>query len=113
MPGVSARPQLLHRAQISELFVQCLSPVGALVPNVEMVWARARAEEAVASQTHRALFTFVAKLCLTPVPPPGLLVADPWHSAASLGALSRRQNYAQKLEGKLQIPLELILYGLK
>ena len=42
-------------------------PLGALVPNVEMVWARARAEEAVASQTHRALFTFVAKFCLTPV----------------------------------------------
>ena len=79
--------------------------MGALVPNVEMVWARARAEEAVASQTHRALFTFVAKFCLTPVPPPGLLVADPWHSAASWGALSRRQNYEQKLKGKLQIPL--------
>ena len=75
-------------------------PLGALVPNVEMVWARARAEEAVASQTHRALFTFVAKFCLTPVPPPGLLVADPWHSAASWGALSRRQNYEQP-EGKI------------
>ena len=53
--------------EIFEFFVQCLSPLGALVPNVEMVWARARAEEAVASQTHRALFTFVAKYCLTPV----------------------------------------------
>ena len=86
--------------EIFEFFVQCLSPLGALVPNVEMVWARARAEEAVASQTHRALFTFVAKFCLTPVPPPGLLVADPWHSAASWGALSRRQNYEQP-EGKI------------
>ena len=69
--------------KIFEIFVRCLSPLGALVPNVEMVWARARAEEAVASQTHWALFTFVAKFCLTPVPPSGLLVADPWHSAAS------------------------------
>ena len=69
--------------EIFELFVQCLSPLGALVPNVEMVWARARAEEAVASQTHQALFTFVANFCLTPVPPHGLLVADSWHSAAS------------------------------
>ena len=68
--------------EIFEFLVQCLSPLGALVPNVEMVWARARAEEAVASQTHRALFTFVAKFCLTPVPP-SLLVADPWNCAAS------------------------------
>ena len=52
--------------EIFEFLVQCLSPLGALVPNVEMVWARARAEEAVASQTHRALFTFVANFCLTP-----------------------------------------------
>ena len=52
--------------EIFEFLVQCLSPLGALVPNIEKVWARARAEEAVvASQTHRALFTFVAKFCLT------------------------------------------------
>ena len=68
--------------EIFEFLAQCLSPLGALVPNVEMVWARARAEEAVASQTHQALFTCVANFCLAPVPP-GLLVADPWHYAAS------------------------------
>ena len=60
-----------------------MSPLGALVPNVEMVWARARAEEAVASQAHWTLFTFVAKFCLTLLPPLRLLVADPWHAAAS------------------------------
>ena len=68
--------------EICEFFVQCLSPLGALVPNVEMVWARARAEEAVASQTHRALFTFVAKSCLTPVLP-GRDVSCSWYASIS------------------------------
>ena len=49
---------------LSFLFNVCQAP-GALVPKVEMLWARARAEEAVASQTHRAPFTSVANFCLT------------------------------------------------